>query len=114
MRSIVFSYVAEKSFRTAFISGRCPAAIKNTQWVKFAHRNIVTSVSEISSKQYAHRHRHVVLLPAQPRYLRAQSRTMADMAFILRCMSLASAIWQRVRTRLCFGFLTLKYLLPTI
>ena len=67
MRFIVFSYVAEKSFRAAFISGRCPAVIKNTQWVKFAHRNIVTSVSKIISKQYAHRHRHVVLLPAQPR-----------------------------------------------
>mgnify|MGYP007005331760 CR=1 FL=1 len=36
------------------------------------------------------------------------------MAFIFFCMSFASAIWQRVRTRLCCGELILKYLSPVM
>src|SRR5699024_400923 len=48
------------------------------------------------------------------RYRFHPSRTMAFMASIFFRMSLASAIWQRVRVRLCFGFLILKYLSPVM
>ncbi len=50
----------------------------------------------------------------QPLYRTQQSRTMAFIASIFTCMSLASAIWQRVRSRLCCGDLILKYLSPTM
>ena len=49
-----------------------------------------------------------------PPYLIQQSRTMAFMAFIFFCISFASAIWQRVLTRLCCGELILKYLSPVM
>ena len=48
-----------------------------------------------------------IVIPVFPRsnylYLSQQSRAMAFMASIFFRISFASAIWQRVRTRLCSG-----------
>ena len=46
------------------------------------------------------------------RYFFTQAFTMASIVSSLFSMSLASAIWQRVRIRLCLSFLILKYLSP--
>ena len=94
-------------------SKNCKPALRLAKRLTF-YPSTLPSCSKPPDRNEAQLHFDRASAQAAYLYFSAQRRTIASIASSFESISLASAIWQRVRITLWLSFLTLKYLSPWI